>query len=83
MNMAQRLEEVERLTKHNVDKKLSNIEVALNRKLERLQMRADELTQQKSSGSWKLPFVLVLIVLLGSLAAIGMFYEKMRKTRLM
>lgn len=65
-----------------VEKKMLNIETSLDRKMSRLQSQAEDLGKE-SAGSWKLPFLILVVLMLGAAVGLYFFYEKMRKMHLL
>lgn len=68
--------------KGTVEKKMLNIETSLDRKMSRLQSQAEDLGKE-SAGSWKLPFLILVVLMLGAAVGLYFFYEKMRKMHLL
>ena len=77
-----RLTALELQTKGAVEKKMLNIETSLDRKMSRLQSQAEDLGKE-SAGSWKLPFLILVVLMLGAAVGLYFFYEKMRKMHLL
>ena len=48
--------------KGSVELKMTNIESALDRKMARIETKTTELAQN-NSGSWKLPFLILVVVM--------------------
>jgi hypothetical protein len=64
--------------KGGIEKKMSNIESALDRKMTRLETQATELVTT-GNDSWKLPFILLVVVVSAAGIGLYMFYEKLKK----
>ncbi len=77
-----RLTALELQMKGAVEKKMLNIETSLDRKMSRLQSQAEDLGKE-SAGSWKLPFLILVVLMLGAAVGLYFFYEKMRKMHLL
>ena len=77
-----RLTALELQMKGTVEKKMLNIETSLDRKMSRLQSQAEDLGKE-SAGSWKLPFLILVVLMLGAAVGLYFFYEKMRKMHLL
>jgi len=77
-----RLTALEMQMKGSVEKKMMNIETSLDRKMTRLQSQADEFGKE-NAGSWKLPFLILVVLLVAAAVGLYFFYEKMRKMHLL
>jgi hypothetical protein len=66
--------------KGQVDRKMINIESALDRKMTKFETKASELAKSGGAeGGWKLPFFILVAVLLAVGVGLYVFYLKMRK----
>ena len=81
-SLEKRLSALELQMKGNVERKMSNIETALDRKMTNLESKATELTKN-DSGSWKLPFLLLVMVMIAGCIGLYMFYLKMKKMHIL
>ena len=61
---------------------MTYIEKSLNSKMEDLELKALEASKV-GDGAWKMPFVIVVVIVLGGAVGLWMFYEKMRKMHLL
>lgn len=69
-----------------VDRKFSNMEMALDRKLENVvEEKTNEIkkTASISSSTWQLPFLFLLVLIIAASVAMWMFYQKIRKMHLL
>jgi hypothetical protein len=72
--------------KGSVERKMTNIESALDRKMVNLESKTTELaktTADRSGSTWFWPFVVLVIVLAGVGAGLYAFYLKMRKMHIL
>jgi hypothetical protein len=69
--------------KGTVERKMTNIESALDRKINSFETKASEIAQTTVSSSWKLPFFILTVVLVAVGVGLYMFYLKMRKMHLL
>lgn len=81
-SLESRLSALELQMKGTVEKKMLNIETSLDRKMSRLQTQADEYGKE-NAGSWKIPFFILVFVVIAAGVALYMFYERMRKMHLL
>jgi hypothetical protein len=77
-----RLTALELQMKGTVEKKMLNIETSLDRKMSRLQTQADEYGKE-NAGSWKIPFIILVVLMVAAAIGLYFFYEKMRKMHLL
>lgn len=77
-----RLTALELQMKGTVEKKMLNIESSLDRKMSRLQSQADEFGKE-SATSWRIPFLILLVLMIAAAVGLYFFYEKMRKMHLL
>jgi hypothetical protein len=77
-----RLTALEQQMKGNVEKKMLNIESSLDRKMNRLQNQAAELGKEQA-GSWKIPFLILVVLMIAAAIGLYFFYERMRKMHLL
>lgn len=68
--------------KGSVEKKMLNIESSLDRKMNRLQSQADEFGKE-NAGAWKIPFMILVVLMIAAAIGLYFFYEKMRKMHLL
>lgn len=68
--------------KGSVERKMSNIESALDRKMTNLEVKATELTKT-DSGSWKLPFMILVMIMVAAAIGLYLFYLKMKKMHIL
>jgi mannose-binding lectin 2 len=81
-SLERRLSALEMQMKGSVERKMSNIESALDRKMTRMESQASEMANT-SSESWKLPFFLLLIVIVAAAVGLYLFYLKMKKMHIL
>lgn len=77
-----RLTALELQMKGSVERKMLNIESSLDRKMTRLQSQAEELGKE-SAHSWKIPFLIIVVLMIGAAVGLYLFYERMRKMHLL
>lgn len=77
-----RLTALELQMKGTVEKKMLNIETSLDRKMSRLQTQADDYGRE-NAGSWKIPFFILVAVMIAAGVGLYFFYERMRKMHLL
>ena len=77
-----RLTALELQMKGTVEKKMMNIETSLDRKMDRLQTQANELGKE-SAGSWKIPFMILVVLMIAAAVGLYFFYENMKKRHLL
>lgn len=77
-----RLSALEMQMKGSVERKMSNIESALDRKMTRIESKASEIVQT-GSAAWRLPFFILLVVFLASAGGIYYFYRRLQKMHLL
>jgi hypothetical protein len=65
-----------------VDGQMNNIESSLDRKMSSLEDKTATIAN-KSDGSWRLPFLFLLIILIGAGVGIYMFYRHLLKMHLL
>lgn len=65
-----------------VDRKMTNIESALDRKMGTLETKATEIASQ-SSSSWKLPFIILILFIGAAGVGLYLFYLKIQKMHLL
>eukprot|EP01039_Chlorochromonas_danica_P003611 gene3612-3954_t len=82
-SLESRLSSLELQMKGGIEKKMSNIESALDRKMNRIETQASELVQTGSSDGWKLPFLFLLLVIVVAAVGLYMFYLKMKKMHIL
>lgn len=82
-SLESRLSALELQMKGGIEKKMSNIESALDRKMNRIETQASELAQTGSSDGWKLPFLFLLLVIVVAGVGLYMFYLKMKKMHIL
>lgn len=68
--------------KGNVERKMFNIETALDRKMSNLETKTSELTKT-DAGDWRLPFVILLLVVVAAAIGLYLFYLKMKKMHIL
>mmetsp|Transcript_21464 Transcript_21464/g.48610 ORF Transcript_21464/g.48610 Transcript_21464/m.48610 type:complete len:430 (-) Transcript_21464:197-1486(-) len=81
-SLESRLTALESQMHGNVERKMSNIEDSLDRKMTRLESQAEGLGRQ-NAGSWKIPFLILALLLVLGGVGLYLFYEKMRKMHLL
>lgn len=80
-----RLSALELQMKGQVDRKMINIESALDRKMDKFESKASELAKAGGGGEsgWKVPFFILVAVLVAVGVGLYMFYQKLRKMHLL
>lgn len=78
-SLESRLSALELQMKGQVDRKMINIESALDRKMNKFETKASELAKSGGEGGWKLPFFILVAVLVAVGIGLYVFYQKMRK----
>ena len=81
-SLEKRLSALELQMKGNVERKMSNIESALDRKMNNLESKATELTKV-DAGSWRLPFLILVLVMVAAAIGLYLFYLKMKKMHIL
>lgn len=82
-SLEKRLSALELQMKGTVERKMTNIETALDRKMNTLESKATEIVQTSSSSSWKLPFFILIVVLGAVFVGLYLFYLKMKKMHIL
>ncbi len=67
--------------KSQVERKMSNIESSLDRKMTRMEEKTEQM-QTADAGSWKIPFLFLTIALLGGAVVLYRFYKHLLKMHL-
>lgn len=80
--VADRLEGVQNAVNGNIDRKILNVD---NKFQKAMKKKHEDLTKEHQTrmGTWKLPFLLLVVVVIGALIAMYMFYIKIKKTHLL
>lgn len=68
--------------KGSVERKMSNIESSLDRKMSNMENKASDIVNT-NAGSWKIPFLILLIVLVGAGIGLYMGYRNLLKKHLL
>lgn len=68
--------------KGTVERKMSNIESALDRKMTRMESKTSEMAQS-NAGAWRLPFMVLLVVIIGAAIGLYYFYLRLKKMHLL
>jgi hypothetical protein len=68
--------------KGSVERKMTNIESALDRKMARIETKTTELAQN-NSGGWKLPFLVLLVVIFAAAGGLYYFYLRLQKMHIL
>lgn len=82
-SLEKRLSALEMQMKGSVERKMTNIESALDRKMTNLESKASEIAQTSVASSWKLPFFILVVVLGAVGVGLYLFYLKMRKMHIL
>ena len=81
-SLEKRLSALELQMKGSVERKMSNIERALDRKVSTIETKTNEITKIES-GSWKLPFLILAMVMVAAAIGLYLFYLKMKKMHIL
>lgn len=77
-----RLTSLELQMKGSVERKMSNIESSLDRKMSNMESKASNIVNS-NAGSWKIPFLILLIVLAAGGVGLYMGYRNLLKKHLL
>jgi predicted PurR-regulated permease PerM len=77
-----RLTALEQQMNGQVNKKMMNIENALDRKMSNLEQKAEEFSKEGAT-SWRLPFLILLVLMIAAAVGLYLFYERLRKMHLL
>jgi hypothetical protein len=80
--LEKRLSALELQMKGNVERKMFNIESALDRKMNTLETKTTELTKT-DAGGWKLPFLILSMIIVAAAIGLYLFYLKMKKMHIL
>jgi hypothetical protein len=81
-SLEKRLSALELQMKGNVERKMFNIETALDRKMNTLEVKTAELTKT-DAGGWQLPFFILTMVVVAAAIGLYLFYLKMKKMHIL
>lgn len=68
--------------KGSVERKMTNIESALDRKMARIETKTTELAQY-NAGGWKLPFLILLVIMAAAAGGLYYFYRRLLKMHIL
>lgn len=84
-NLHPRINGLESQVHANVNQKMFTIEEELDRKIRDIQFEQSKIIDQpkQSPSSWHIPFFILLILIIASIAGMWMFYQKIKKMHLL
>lgn len=68
--------------KGSVERKMTNIESALDRKMARIETKTTELAQN-NAGGWKLPFMILVVIIATAAGGLYYFYRRLLKMHIL
>ena len=68
--------------KSQVERKMSNIESSLDRKMTRMEEKTEQM-QSSEAGSWKKPFLFLVVIILAAGAGLYKFYRNLLKRHIL
>ncbi len=77
-----RLSVLELQMKGSVERKMNNIESSLDRKMSSMENKASSIVNS-NAGSWKLPFLFLLVVMIAAGVGLFFFYRNLLKRHLL
>lgn len=77
-----RLGALEMQMKGSVERKMTNIESALDRKMNRIETKTTELAQNNATG-WKLPFLILVVIIVAAAAGLYYMYLRLQKMHIL
>ncbi len=81
-SLESRLSALELQMKGSVERKMTNIESALDRKMNRIESKTTELTKN-NGGSWKWPFIILVIIFIAAAGGLYYFYLRLQKMHIL
>lgn len=81
-SLESRLHALELQMKGSVERKMSNIESALDRKMGRIESKTSEMAMT-SSSAWRMPFFLLLLVMAAAAGGLFYFYRRLQKMHIL